>query len=70
MALSRYWPDEEVERVCRGFIADFPRHWPGLCYLFGVYRSRGLEREAAAAVVRTLWVQEYGHEASLEGDTE
>jgi hypothetical protein len=54
MAVSRSWPDEEDQRLCLEFMTEFPTEGPGLCYLFGAYRGRGVAREYAAELVRLL----------------
>jgi hypothetical protein len=52
------WPSEDDQRICEEFMTRFPVEGPGLCYLFGAYRARGLTREQAAATVRALMAEE------------
>jgi hypothetical protein len=49
---ASFLPSAEDQRVCAEFMTRFPVEGPGLCYLFGAYRARGLSREQAAAQVR------------------
>jgi hypothetical protein len=57
MAAS-WLPNEDEQRICQEFMTRFPVEGPGLCYLFGAYRARGLTREQAAAKVRALMAGE------------
>jgi hypothetical protein len=50
MSQGPYGPDEHDQAVCRQLRQDYPERGPGMCSLFGAYRTAGFERHIAAAM--------------------
>jgi hypothetical protein len=47
MSNGPYWPDEEDAAVCAQLMGAYPIVGPGLCFMFGSYRTAGFSREVA-----------------------
>ena len=72
MTAARHWPwpDAEDQQICLALMTQFPAEGPGLCFLFGAYRARGVTRASAAELVRHLLPRDQDperHPPTLQG---